>query len=150
MPGFSKAALHKAAAQLDADAKTAVIVKGNPKYIRNNPTAARFYEDIAAHLQARGFAVSFDPGRPYTSPPPASLWIGHSRGSDRLRFAPPETRTIAMGAPHDPQALNHPDDHPQVGKRPSLAHYTFDDAMKQRVDDILAAASLLESPRQTK
>ena len=65
--------------------KTAVIIKGNPKFIDNNKDADSFYEEIKSFLEDLGFEVSFDKGEPYTSPDKADLWIGHSRGADRLR-----------------------------------------------------------------
>lgn len=78
----------------------AVIVKGNPKYI-NMPAvkamADHFYGEIKQLLEAKGYRVLFNVGRAYTSPnPKAAVWIGHSRGIDRLQFAPPHVRTIAL------------------------------------------------------
>lgn len=77
-----------------AGKKTAIVIKGNPKFIEGNPEADRFYEGVRKILEDNGFAVSFDPGEPYTQPQPADLWVGHSRGVDRLRFAPDGTRTL--------------------------------------------------------
>lgn len=113
---------------------TAVIITGNPKYVRGNRTASRFYDQLHAHLVDKGFDVAFDPGKAYTSPPPADVWIGHSRGSDRLRFAPSGTMTIAMGVPWNPDAINHPEDEAQVGARPGIAHFTLTDEMRARLD----------------
>jgi hypothetical protein len=80
-------------------AKTAVVVKGNPRFVedaRVKKCADTFYEDIAAIMEARGYAVAFDRGEPYTTPPNATVWIGHSRGVDRLRFAPAGVKTVAL------------------------------------------------------
>lgn len=78
----------------------AIIVKGNPKYInipKIKPMAERFYNQIKELLEKKGFRVEFDPGEPYTSPKEeAVVWIGHSRGIDRLRFAPARIQTIAL------------------------------------------------------
>ena len=56
---------------------TAVIIKGNPEYISGHDD---FYEEIKDFLEELGYKVSFDEGAPYTVPPKADLWIGHSRG----------------------------------------------------------------------
>jgi hypothetical protein len=78
----------------------AVIIKGNPIYITNptiQPMAERFYAEIQQLLERRGFRVKLDSGEPFTSPDKhAVLWVGHSRGIDRLRFAPREVQTIAL------------------------------------------------------
>lgn len=78
----------------------AVIVKGNPKYLNmpaNVPLAEAFYTEIQTILEKRGYDVAFDPGIEYTSPDEtAAVWIGHSRGIDRLRFAPATVKTIAL------------------------------------------------------
>ena len=47
-----------------------------------------------------GYSVSFDDGKPHTTPPIADLWIGHSRGCDRLQYAPKHTRTLAINGIH--------------------------------------------------
>ena len=48
-------------------------------------------------LIAKGFWVKFNDGKEYTSPNiRAKVWIGHSRGIDRLRFAPDTVQTIAL------------------------------------------------------
>jgi hypothetical protein len=78
----------------------AVIVTGNPKYIEMpsiKPMADKFYGQIKQMLEARGFEVKFDPGAEYTSPDEnAAVWIAHSRGIDRLQYAPPGVKTIAL------------------------------------------------------
>ena len=127
--------------------KTAIIIKGNPELIVGNPLAEEFYNKLKFFLEKLGYAVSFDPGEPYTTPAAADLWIGHSRGADRLRFAPPGTVTIGIGVPETEEPptfaiINHPDD--TVAKRRyqggKLAandatddshHYTLTEAMKR-------------------
>jgi hypothetical protein len=79
--------------------KTAVIIKGNPALITNNPRADAFYEDLEKVLILAGYDVRFNAGEPYTSPDSADLWIGHSRGADRLQFAPEGTLVIGVGVP---------------------------------------------------
>ncbi len=95
--------------------KTAIIIKGNPKLVNGNISADIFYNELKSFLESLDYDVSFDPGEPYTSPPPAGLWIGHSRGSDRLRFAPKETIVIGLGVPESVEGnsfpvVNHPED----------------------------------------
>lgn len=83
----------------------AIVVKGNPAYTthpKNAAAALVFYENIRQLLVAKGYRVEFDEGDPYTLPMKgASVWIGHSRGIDRLRFAPKGVRIIAL------QTLSH-------------------------------------------
>lgn len=85
---------------LEKIAALAVIVKGNPKYLEDpkmKPLADKLYSDVAKMLKDRGYTVSEDPGLPMTSPDrSASLWVGHSRGIGRLRYAPEHTKTIEL------------------------------------------------------
>lgn len=113
---------------------TAVIIKGNPAYIENNKHADKFYNDLAALVRAKGYAVSFDPGAPHTVPGPADVWIGHSRGNDRLRFAPKQTKTIAMGLHGTPDAITHPLDRSAVqGDEPTVFHYLLTKEMRDQL-----------------
>lgn len=80
--------------------KLAVIVKGNPKYL-NDPKvkkmADQFYSEIKKILEDKGYTVEMDPGKPHTLPDEsATVWIGHSRGIDRLQFAPKGVKTIEL------------------------------------------------------
>jgi hypothetical protein len=92
----------------------AVVIKGNPKYLEDPeiaPLARQFYAHVAELLMARGYQVHFDKGAEYTTPNvKAAVWVGHSRGIDRLRFAPASVRTLEL------QTLCHP-----------LPHWTLDD-----------------------
>lgn len=118
-------------------APTAVIVKGNPKYLAGNPHAEAFYGDLEAHLKGLGYGVSFDPGEPHTTPKPADLWVGHSRGASRLRFAPEGTRTVALGTA---DGLYHPEDNSlhDFDVTPNEYHYMLTQEMK----DALAGAPM--------
>ena len=131
---------------------SAVIIKGNPKWIKGNDLAAKFYNQIADHLRQKQYSVTFDKGEPHTQPPVADLWIGHSRGVDRLRFAPKGTKTI------DLTPLEHPvsqmvmqrqdairkqygvervsDLPPEAQLTPPPHHYFFTKEMKQRIDAV--------------
>lgn len=90
--------------------RSAVIIKGNPA--RTQPEAyGGLYEALAKKLKAAGYDITFDAGAPHTVPPKADVWIGHSRGADRLRFAGEEKvpLAIAIGS-HQKGAINHPGD----------------------------------------
>jgi hypothetical protein len=106
---------------MPAPAHTAVIIRGNPKFITGNPAADKFYAELQKHMEQQGYSVTQDAGEPKTSPPAANVWLGHSRGVDRFRFAPEGTRTIGLGAP---DGINHPDDTAMApGDVPTSAHY---------------------------
>ena len=92
--------------------KTAVIIKGNPDHITKSNASHlenSFYTELKKIVESEGYSVSFDPGLPYTQPKDADVWLGFSRGADRLRFAPSGTLTIPVGS-HTPKAINHPVD----------------------------------------
>jgi hypothetical protein len=120
----------------------AVIVKGNPQYIKGNHMATKYYNDIADFLRQQNVSVTMDEGKPYTQPSKADLWVGHSRGTDRLRFAPKETQTLAFGS-NLPNAINHPRDlaggdwQSIQNYEPSNFHYIFTNAQKQAILDKL-------------
>ena len=122
--------------------KTAIIVKGNPKYVGNNLDADRFYNEIKEFIENLDYSVKFDPGEPYTQPEQADLWIGHSRGVDRLRFAPKETLTISLGS-DDPNSINHPLDNSvkefsDKDYVPNKFHYVLSDEMKEEIKNRLS------------
>jgi len=132
------AVLRQAARRKQAS-RSAVIVKGNPKYIADNPRADAFYADLAKLLSSRNYEVTYDPGDEYTVPPAADLWVGHSRGADRLRFAPPATQTIAVGSGL-PGAVNHARDvvdRPAGSFVPPSAHYQLSRDMRQKLDALI-------------
>lgn len=135
-----------------AASPSAVLITGNPKYIKDNPAADKFYEAIEQDLKAKGYTVRRDPGEPYTSPPNANLWIGHSRGADRLRFAPSGTRTLAFGS-NAKGAINHPDDVVEMsaGHVPPAAHYVFTPEMADAIHSVKTASDrgLVKVPYQT-
>lgn len=78
--------------------RKAVIIKGNPKFVEGSQKklAEPFYNNLKELLEAKGYETSYDAGEPHTTPEAADLWVGHSRGQDRLRFAPEGTRTLAI------------------------------------------------------
>lgn len=116
----------------------AVIIHGNPRWVngKDKVQADAFYTEIA-QLLAKKYDVSHDAGRPYTTPRAAALWVGHSRGADRLRFAEKGTKTIAVGSlVHG--SVNHPQDIPTVGSRPAAAHYQLTPDMRRRILHVIA------------
>ena len=119
--------------------KSAVIIKGNPKYLKNR---VDFYDEIKEFLESLGYSVKFDDGLPKTSPPKADLWIGHRRGADRLEGAVPDyaTAVLGIGVP-DPEeqsfpVINHENDKPAVDKEPTDDHFIFTDEMKDKIKEI--------------
>lgn len=77
-----------------------MIVKGNPKYLNDRKVknqADAFYARIKSLMEQRGYRVTYDAGEERTRPDvTADVWIAHSRGVDRLRFAPDGVRTYAI------------------------------------------------------
>lgn len=66
-----------------------------------------FYRDLKERLEVLGWSVSFDEGLPYTVPSEdAQLWVAHSRGIDRLRFAPETVMTLALKTALDEKGLS--------------------------------------------
>src|SRR5277367_2136373 len=92
---------------------SAVIIKGDPNDIDGNEQANTFYDDLKTFLQDLGFSVVFDAGIEFTTPKSANLWIGHSRGADRLRFAPPGICLIGINTPQAKEG----DDFPILNNR---------------------------------
>jgi hypothetical protein len=129
-----------------------VIITGNPKYLAlHQQEANKFYSDIAYFLMNMGYEVYYDPGEPYTTPPSADIWVGHSRGIGRLRFAPGGTKTIGFGGRTRPddmwQTVNHPEDERKLldhvavhgtsrGFYPGPEHYEFTKDMEQALFDL--------------
>lgn len=73
------------------------IIKGNPDVdTANAHNYSKFYDDVASVVQQTGLTPAFDDGLAGTLPPGGKLWIGHSRGADRLRFAPKGVSTIRL------------------------------------------------------
>lgn len=87
-----------------------------------------------------GYRVLFNNGDPYTEPEKAELWIGHSRGADRLRFAKNGTYKLYFGSSH-PDAINHPFDNSggneiDENEIPNKFHYEFTEEMKEAILNI--------------
>ncbi|NDB66000.1 MAG: hypothetical protein EB168_10115, partial [Euryarchaeota archaeon] len=114
--------------------RTAVVIKGNPKYTEgaNKKGYDAFYKKVQDILANAGYSVSFDPGEPFTVPNKADLWVGHSRGSDRLRFAPKDIATLRLDDYEDEYEL-------EEGQEPPEPHYT----VTQQMEEALKSGSVL-------
>lgn len=135
----------------------AVIIKGNPDRMKGNELrASYFYENIKAHLQKHGFVVEFDLGLDKTCPnKDAAVWVGHSRGTGRLRCIeePDKPRFAVLGSPggaiapddlawHVLMEKRYPDSPPPLSEQPPRSHFIFDLAMKKEVDRAINAYQL--------
>lgn len=128
----------------------ATLILGNPKYIRSNPAAKAYYQEIVDYLESSGCTVTVDAGEPYTCPPMSDLYIGHSRGAGRYRCVEddPEAswRFLKFG---DIDGVMHPKDRAYQVKYdgsfgtkktipdPPKEHYMFIDEQKKAIDDLL-------------
>lgn len=130
--GADLKSLMKQIKKASAEQRLAVIIRGNPKFITGNPKADAFYAKLQKHLEQKGYQVQQDAGEPLTVPPKADVWLGHSRGSDRLRFAPEGTSTIALGTR---EGITHPKDtNLNPGDTPTDAHYLLTKKMLKLLD----------------
>lgn len=130
--------------------KTAVIIQGNSDIIASkewSKIANEFYGDIKLFLESRGFTVTYDPGLEYTKPTTADLWVGHSRGVSRLKFAPPETVTLSLGDDL-PGSINHPKDTDlRKGGVLTKFHFTLTGEMEKKIDTFLQKNGLLKTTK---
>ena len=126
-----------------AEQQSAVVIRGNPKFITGNSKAEAFYAKLQKYLEDKGYKVQQDAGEPYTTPPQANVWLGHSRGVDRLRFAPDNTARIALGAPG---GINHPKDKKMApGETPTASHYLLTKRMLQALDSQLSEGTPMKT-----
>lgn len=81
----------------------AIIIKGNPKYLHDPKVALiaqAYYRQIKSLLESRGYRVEFNSGAPRTIPKTSAvLWVAHSRGIDRLQYAPAGVKTLQLQPP---------------------------------------------------
>jgi hypothetical protein len=126
---------------IDGIVKTVVIIKGNPDRV----IAGNLYANLEKFMRKRGYHVFFDEGLPFTIPDvSADVWIGHSRGADRLRFAPEGIIRIAMGSKLN-GSINHPDDIVDLDKDEydhlpnavKIAHNSWHSSFDHKLDNIL-------------
>jgi len=118
---------------------TAVIIKGNPEYIDDNQRADQFYQELRRLLEKEGYQVRVHDGEPHTTPDEADVWVGHSRGADRLRFAPDDTVTIAIGTR---DGVSHPMDQAyKRGSEPNWAHFALTRGMRNEITSQLPGSA---------
>lgn len=125
----------------------AVIIKGNPAYVEDpkvRDIATAFYNEIKLILEDRGFSVVFDTGADYTIPDEkAAVWIGHSRGIDRLQYAPPGTKTIEL------QTADHTKSHTNKETRGSDPdHYRLSVGDKKTLESLTGPISRKVDPQK--
>ena len=149
------------------NSRKAIIIKGNPAYIKDNSDADKFYRQIEYLLKELGYDVGFDAGEPNTVPDEdADLWVGHSRGADRLRFAPSKTQTVKLDD-YEPEEYRSAQEKEYarlfkelgvkriadipVDKRPKPGkeHYTFNEAMQEAVKSAADMHALMQARRHS-
>jgi len=82
--------------QLPKLAAVVSIIKGNPDADPDNAAKYEdFYSTVADIVRQQGATVKFDEGLSGTVPD-GDIWLGHSRGADRLRFAPAGVNTLRL------------------------------------------------------
>ncbi|MNQ52641.1 hypothetical protein D3C85_666650 [compost metagenome] len=128
---------------------SAVIIKGNPKYL-NTPLAHQYYAEIETYLKQLGVnEITYDSGEPMTCPRlDADIYIAHSRGVDRERcMKDPKKPFVKLG---DPEGVIHPTDlkwHNEVFKftpggniTPPDEHFLFFKEQREAVRHAVEAA----------
>ncbi len=116
---------------------TAVLVKGNPKFIKGDEAQA-YYNEIVEYMESLGVSVIVDPGADYTCPPKADFYVAHSRGCGRYRCfdGGPQADDFLMFG--DPDGIMHPKDRKwhEAGRRgiPPNEHFLFIDEQKQAIE----------------
>lgn len=120
---------------------TAVIIKGNPKFIKGNSLATEYYSEIKKHLNTLGIVdIVEDAGADFTRPPKADLYIGHSRGVSREEFIrnPRESIFVKLGVL---DGIIEPEDAawqkvtPPGTGTPPRSHYTYSANQKHAVEN---------------
>jgi hypothetical protein len=154
----------QATQKLAGSAVDAYIIKGNPAVIAPDAEKyERFYRDVASVLQSQGLQTAFDAGEPHTLPPGGRLWVGHSRGGSRLRYAPPGVATLSLDAyePEESRAkqraayeslfkqlgVNTVADVPlSLRPKPGPEHYTLNDAQRTALLDVAKSLQVKQAP----
>lgn len=82
--------------QLPKLAAVVSIIRGNPDADPDNAAKyENFYSTVADIVRQQGATAKFDSGLSGTVPD-GDIWLGHSRGADRLRFAPSSVKTLRL------------------------------------------------------
>jgi len=139
------------------EAADVYIIRGNKDVIGDDVGSYdTFYDSIKKHVEGLGYKAEFDNGEPNTTPPGGKFWLGHSRGKDRLRFAPKGVGTLRLDD-YEPQEVRDAETalydklFKQFGvdnvagvpvafrPKPTAAHYTFNPEMQNAVTELLKA-----------
>lgn len=126
-------------------ALSATVIKGNPSFVQGNPLAEEYYSKISAHLKSLGVTkVTLDEGAPYTRPPLSDVYIGHSRGVDRLQYVRNRrgSSSVSLG---DPDGVIHPKDlewHSAGMKgSPPKEHFMYTEDQRAAVEEAVKSVS---------
>lgn len=134
----------------------AVLIKGNPRFIRGDEAKA-YYAEIVEFMEGLGVTVIEDPGADYTCPPKADFYVAHSRGCGRRRCfegrGSPELHNFIMFG--DPDGIMHPKDrqwHEDGCKGiPPREHFVFTAdqklAIQNKVDELKALRANMDLPK---
>lgn len=127
---------------------TALVIKGNAKFVMDNATAEEFYVAVSNYLQGMGYKVSFDVSETRDLAYKADLIIGHSNGLFKLNRCKEDTKLIAFGAIPEKATnskivfANHPVDEQYLKKchanlrydYPIPEHFIFTNEMKVAIN----------------
>ena len=121
-----------------------VIIKGNLKW--DVEACNKMYNTIQSFILSKfpTTDIVIDPGLPLTIPDKtAHIWIGHSRGTDRFKWADKKTQLLGLGTEKSStyKVVNHPHDN-TIGKNiestiPNSDHYMFTDKMQESIVDMI-------------
>jgi 8-oxo-dGTP pyrophosphatase MutT (NUDIX family) len=133
------------------------IIRGNPDADPENVGKYdAFYNNVKDHVSSLGYSAEFDSGLPNTVPPGGKFWLGHSRGGDRLRFAPQHGASALRLDDYEPDATRETQNaaykklFTQLGvariadvpvslrPKPGPEHYTYNDRMRAAVSRLLS------------
>lgn len=120
------------------ETKRVIIIRGNSKY-DTDPRGQKFYDDLQRIVEGLGYVVSYDVGEEKTRPDTSAYaWIGYSKGSDRLQYAPEDVLTVPIGA-NLPGAINNPDDTAfHADSEVTDDHFIITPEMQEAIEDRLS------------
>jgi hypothetical protein len=122
--------------------RSAVIVHGNSKY-EHKAIKHNTYDEIEKALKQAGInKVYHDPGKEFTEPRKADVWVGFSKGGDRLRFGDKSVLKISINDTASEHSVVNPDDKLtcDIGKpncNPAKSHFIITDEMKNKLISLI-------------
>jgi len=118
--------------------KSAIIIHGNSKY---EDKSKKLYLDLEKILKASGYdKIEHDPGLDYTEPKKADVWIGFSRGENRLKFGPKNIKKISIGGTMGDYNISNPKDSEKCINDiciPNKHHFILTDKMKEELKKVI-------------